>query len=80
MQVTTKGDGKLNKSYYDRRALAETKTIGTSKKIKSRHRFEVATRKEDTIGCNREKMPRPKSNAEWTCNVFARKFQVAKKI
>ena len=25
-------------------------------------------------------MSRPKSNAEWTCNVFAKQFQVATKI
>ena len=80
MQVTTRGDGKQNKSCCDRRALAETKTGGTSKKIKSRHRFEVVTRKEYIVGCNREIMSRPKSNSEWTCNVSTRQFQVAIKI
>ena len=30
MHVTTRGDGKPNKSCCDRRALAETKTGGTS--------------------------------------------------
>ena len=80
MQVTTRGDGKPNKSCCNRRALVETKTGGTSKKIMSRHRFEVATRKEDIIGCNREIMSRLESNAEWTCNVSARQFQVATKI
>ena len=80
MQVTTRGDGKPNKSCCDRRALAKTKTIGTSKKIMSRHRFEVETRKKDIVGRNREIMSRPESNAEWTCNVSARQFQVATKI
>ena len=80
MQVTTRGDGKPNKSCCDRRALGEIKTGGTSKKIMSRHRFEVATRKEDIVGCNREIMSRPKSNAEWTCNVSAKQFQVVTKI
>ena len=76
----TRSDGKLNKSYCDKRALAETKTGGTSKKITSRHRFEAATRREDIVGRNREIMSRPKYNAEWTCNVSARQFQVATKI
>ena len=80
MQVMTRGDGKTNKSYCDRRALAETKTGGTSKKIMSRHRFEVATLKEDIIDHNREILSRPESNAELTCNVSARQFQVATKI
>ena len=31
MQVTTRSDGKLNKSCCDKRTLAETKTRGTSK-------------------------------------------------
>ena len=66
MQVTTRGDGKPKKSCCDRRALAETKTGGTSKKIMSRHRFEVTTQKEDIVGRNREIMSRPESNAEWT--------------
>ena len=59
MRVTTRGDGKPNKSCCDIRALAETKTKGTSKKIMSRHRFKVATRKEDIVGRNREIMSRP---------------------
>ena len=80
MQVTTRGDGKSNKSCCDRRALAETKIGGTSKKIMSRHRFEVATRKEDIVGRNREIMSRSKSNAKRTCNVSATQFQVATKI
>ena len=80
MQVTTRGDGKPNKSCCDRRTLAETKTGGTSKKIMSRHRFKAATRKEDIVGHNREIMSRPESNAEWTCNVSARQFQVVTKI
>ena len=46
----------------------------------SRHRFEVATRKEDIIGRNREMMSRLESKAEWTCNVSARQFQVVTKI
>ena len=46
----------------------------------SLHRFEVATRKEDIVSRNREIMSGPKINAEWTCNVFDRKFQVATKI
>ena len=80
MQVTTRGDGKPNKSCCDRRALAETKTGGTSKKIMSQHRFKVTTRKEDIVGRKREIMSRPKINAELTCNVSARQFQVATKI
>ena len=60
--------------------LAETKTGGTSRKIMLRHRFEVATRKEDIVGLNRKLMSRPERNAEWTCNVSSRKFQVATKI
>ena len=80
MQITTRGDGKQNKSCCDRRALAETKIGGTSKKIMSRHRFEVVTQKEDIVGYNREIMSRLESNDEWTCNVSARKFQVATKI
>ena len=80
MQVTTRGDGKPNKSCCDRRALVETKKGGTSKKIMPQHRFEVVTRKEDIIGRNREIMSRPESNAEWTCNVSSRKFQVETKI
>ena len=80
MQVTTRGDGKPNKIFCDRRTLAETKTGGTSKKIISRHRFEVAIRKEDIVGHNKEIMSRLESNAEWTCNVSARQFQVATKI
>ena len=76
----TRGDGKPNKSCCDKIALVETKTGGTSKKIMSQHRFEVMTRKEDIVGRNREIMTRPESNAEWTCNVSARQFQVATKI
>ena len=53
---------------------------GLSKKIMSRHRFEVATRKEDIVGRNGQIMSRPESKTEWTCNVSARKFQVATKI
>ena len=80
MQVTTRSDGKPNKSCCDRRALAETKTEGTSKKMMSRHRFEAVTRKKDIVGRNRELRLLPESNAEWACNVFARQFQVATKI
>ena len=80
MQVTTRGDGKPNKSCCDIRALAETRTGGTSKKIMSRHCFEFATLKEYIVGRNREIMSRPECNAEWTCNVFARQFQVVAKI
>ena len=76
----TRSDGKPNKSCCDRRKLVETKTGGTSKKIMSRHAFEVVTRKEDIVGRNREMMSRPESNAEWTCNVSARKFKVTTKI
>ena len=54
------------KSCCDRRELAKTKTGGTSRKIMSGHRFEVATRKEDIVGLNREIMTRPESNVEWT--------------
>ena len=53
---------------------------GLPKKIMSRHRFEVATQKEDIVGRNREIMLRPESKAEWTCNVSARQFQVATNI
>ena len=80
MQVKTRGDGKPKQSCCYRRALVETKTGGTSKKIMSQHRFEVATRKEDIVGRNREIMSRPESNAEWTCNVSARQFHVVTKI
>ena len=80
MQVTTRSDGKLNKSYCDIRELVETKAGGTSKKIMSRHRFEIATRKEEIVGRNREIMSRPERNAEWTCNVSARQFQVVIKM
>ena len=52
----TRGDGNPNKSCCDRRALAETKTGGTSKKIILQHRFEVVTRQEDIFGRNREIM------------------------
>ena len=76
----TRSDGKPNKSCCDRRELAETKTGGTSKKIMSRYRFEVATQKEDIVGRNREIMSLPESSAEWTCNVSARQFQVETKI
>ena len=60
MQVTTRRDGKPNKSCCDKRTLAETKTGGTSKEDN------VATRKEDIVGHNKEIMSRPESNAEWT--------------
>ena len=80
MQLTTRSAGKPNKSCCNRRALAETKTGGTSKKIMSRHHFEVTTQKEDIVGHNREIMSRLESNAEWTCNVSTRQFQVATKI
>ena len=53
---------------------------GLPKKIMSRHRFEVVTRKEDIVGRNREIMSRPESKAEWTCNVSVKQFQVATKI
>ena len=75
-----RSNGKPNNNCCNRRALAETKTRGTSKKIMSGHLFEVVTQKEDIVGCNIEIMPRLKSNAEWTCNVSARQFQVATKI
>ena len=77
----TRSDGKPNKSCCDIRELAETKTGGTSRKIMSQHRFEVVTRKEDTVGRNREIMPRPeKKKKECTCYVSTSKFQVATKI
>ena len=53
---------------------------GLPKKIMSRHRFEVVTRKRDIVGRNREIMSRPESKAEWTCNVFTRQFQVVANI
>ena len=79
MQVTTRSDCKPNKSCCDRRALAETKTRGTSKEDNVATPFEVATRKEDIVGRNGEIMLRPESKAEWTCDVSARQFQVATK-
>ena len=45
IKVMTKSDGKANKNCCDIRELAETKTKGTSRKILSQHRFEVATKK-----------------------------------
>ena len=60
--------------------LLRPRQEGLPKKIMSRHRLEVATRKEDIVGCNGEIMSRLKSKAEWTCNVSARQFQVATKI
>ena len=60
--------------------LLRLRQEGLSKKIMSRHRFEVATRKEDIVGRNEEIMSRPGSKAEWTCNVSTRQFQVATKI
>ena len=60
--------------------LLRPRQEGLPKKIMSRHRFEVATRKEYIVGRNGEIMLRPESKAKWTCNVFARKFQVATKI
>ena len=80
MKVTTRSNGKPNKSCCDRRALVETKIGGTSKKMMSRHRFEVATRKEDIVGRNREIRSRPESNAEWACSVSTRQFQFATNI
>ena len=53
---------------------------GLSKKIMSRNRFKVATRKKDIVGHNEEIMLRPESKVEWTCNVSGRQFQVATKI
>ena len=52
--------------------LLRRRQEGLSKKIMSRHRFEVATRKEDIVGRNGEIMSRPQSKVEWTCNVSAR--------
>ena len=60
--------------------LLRPRQEGFPKKIISLHRFEVATRKEDIVGRNKEIMSRPESNAEWTCNLSARQFQVATKI
>ena len=60
--------------------LLRPRQEGLSKKIMSRHHFEVTTRKEDIVGRDGEIMLRPESKAEWTCNVSARKFQVATKI
>ena len=60
--------------------LPRPRQEGLPKKIMSRHRFEVVTRKEDIVGRRGEIMSRPESKAEWTCNVFARQFQVATKI
>ena len=60
--------------------LLRPRQEGLPKKIMPRHPFEVATLKEGIVGHNREIMSRQESNAEWTCNVFARQFQVATKI
>ena len=60
--------------------LLRPRQEGLPKKIMSQHLFEVATRKRDIIGRNREIMSRPESKVEWTCNVFSRQFQVATKI
>ena len=54
--------------------LLRPRQEGLPKKIMSRHRFEVATRKEDIVGHNREIMSRPESKAEWTWNVSARQL------
>ena len=60
--------------------LLRPRQEGLPKKIMSQHRFEVATRKEDIVGHNREIMSPPESKAKWTCYVSARIFQVATKI
>ena len=60
--------------------LLRSRQEGLSKKIMSRHRFEVATRNEDIIGRNGEIMSQPESKVKWTCNVYARQIQVATKI
>ena len=60
--------------------LLRPRQEGLLKKIMSRHRFEVATRKEDIVGRNKEIMSQLESKAEWTCNVSAKQFQVATKI
>ena len=60
--------------------LLRSRREGLPKKIMSQHSFEVVTQKEDIVGRNGEIMSRPKSKVEWTCNVYARQFQVATKI
>ena len=46
----------------------------------SRHRFVVATQKEDIVGRNRKLMSRPGRNAERTYKVTTRQFKVATTI
>ena len=60
--------------------LLRSRQEGLPKKIMLRHRFEVATQKEDIVGHNREIMSQPESNAEWTCIVSTKQFQVVTKI
>ena len=60
--------------------LPRPRQEGLSKKIMSRHRFEVATLKEDIVGRNGEIMSRQEGKAEWTCKDSARQFQVATMI
>ena len=56
MQVTTRSDGKPNKSFATEEHLLRPRQEGLSKKIIPQHRFKVATRKEDIVGRNEEIM------------------------
>ena len=76
----TISDNKPNKSCCDSRKLVETKIEGTSREIMSRHRFVVATQKEDIVGRNRKLMSRPGRNAERTYKVTTKQFKVATTI
>ena len=60
--------------------LLRPRQEGLPKKIMSQHLFEVATRKGDIVGRNKEIMSQPESKAKWTCNVSARQFQIETKI
>ena len=54
--------------------LLRPRREGLPKKIMSRYCFEVATRKKDIVGRDREIMSRLESNAKWTCDVSTRQF------
>ena len=64
----------------DKGEVAETEKGASKKDSMSRHRFEVATQKEDNDGRNRKWMSRPGMNAKRTYKVPTRQFKVAKTI
>ena len=81
IKVATISPTLLNeKQLRQKRSCRDRKKGASRKDFILRHHSEVATRKEDIVGCNREMMLRPESNVEWTCNVSARQLQVATKI